>query len=45
MEKIKEKDVLTIVSANSPPFCYLNPDTGEITGIDGEIIPPPLYSN
>lgn len=38
LEKIKEKGVLTIVSANSPPFCYLDHNTGEITGIDGEII-------
>ncbi|MDS0527689.1 ABC transporter substrate-binding protein [Clostridium sp. SHJSY1] len=38
LEKIKEKGVLTIVSANSPPFCYLDPDTGSITGIDGDII-------
>lgn len=38
LERIKEKGVLTIISANSPPLCYLDPETGKITGIDGDII-------
>ena len=38
LERIKEKGVLTIISANSPPLCYLDHDTGKITGIDGDII-------
>lgn len=38
LERIKEKGVLTIVSSNNPPYSFLDPKTGEVTGIDGDII-------
>ena len=38
LEEIKKKGVLTVASSNELPFVYVDPNTNEITGIDGEII-------
>jgi len=38
LEKIKENGVLTIASSNDIPFAYIDPNSKELTGIDGEII-------
>lgn len=38
LESIKEKGVLTFVSANDPPFAYIDPQTKKISGIDADII-------
>ncbi|MDR3597632.1 ABC transporter substrate-binding protein [Clostridium sp.] len=38
LEKIKEKGILTIASSNDKPFAYIDPKTGELTGIEGEIL-------
>lgn len=37
-EKIREKGVLTIASSNDIPFAYIDPNSNELKGIDGEII-------
>lgn len=38
LQSIKEKGVLTIASANDPPFVYINPETNKLSGIDADII-------
>ena len=38
LQTIKEKGVLTFVSANDPPFVYINPETNKLIGIDADII-------
>ena len=38
LQTIKEKGVLTFVSANDPPFVYINPETNKLSGIDADII-------
>lgn len=38
LERIKKKGVLTISSSNNPPYSFINSNTGELTGIDGDII-------
>lgn len=38
LELIKEKGVLTFVSASDPPFAYINPQTKKLSGIDADII-------
>ena len=38
LQTIKEKGVLTFVSANDPPFVYINPETNKLDGIDADII-------
>jgi polar amino acid transport system substrate-binding protein len=37
-QKIKEKGVLTVVSANDKPYSYKDPKTGEFVGLDAEIL-------
>jgi polar amino acid transport system substrate-binding protein len=38
LQTIKEKGVLTFVSANDPPFVYINTETNKLSGIDADII-------
>ena len=38
LEKIREKGVLTIASSNDIPFAYIDPNSNELKGIEGEII-------
>lgn len=38
LQTIKEKRVLTFVSANDPPFVYIDPKTNKLSGIDADII-------
>lgn len=38
LEKIKEKGVLTVASANNRPFAYIDPKTNEFSGIDADIL-------
>jgi polar amino acid transport system substrate-binding protein len=38
LELIKEKGLLTFVSANDPPFAYINPQTKKLSGLDADII-------
>lgn len=38
LERIKSKGVLTIASSNNPPYSFIDPNTGKLTGIDGDII-------
>ena len=38
LQTIKEKGVLTFVSANDPPFAYINTETNKLSGIDTDII-------
>lgn len=38
LERIKRKGVLTIASSNNPPYSFIDPNTGKVTGIDGDII-------
>lgn len=38
LQTIKEKGVLTFVSANDPPFAYINPETKKLDGVDANII-------
>lgn len=38
LEIIKEKGVITFVTAGDPPFAYINPETNQLSGIDAEII-------
>lgn len=38
LKKIKEKGVLTVLSANDEPYSYKDPRTGELIGVDVDII-------
>lgn len=38
LQRIKSKGVLTIASTNTPPFSFINTETGKVTGLDGDII-------
>lgn len=38
LERIKSKGVLTIASSNNPPYSFIDPKSGNLTGIDGDII-------
>ncbi|MDS0526973.1 ABC transporter substrate-binding protein [Clostridium sp. SHJSY1] len=38
LEKIKEKGVLTVLSPNIEPYSYKNPNSGDFTGLDADII-------
>lgn len=38
LQIIKEKGILTVASANEPPFFYINAKTNMLTGIDADII-------
>ncbi len=38
LQEIKEKGYITIGSSNDAPFCYKDVDTGELEGIDIEIL-------
>ena len=38
LQIIKEKGVLNFVSANEPPFAYINLETNNLSGIDADII-------
>ncbi|MBD7912868.1 MULTISPECIES: ABC transporter substrate-binding protein [Clostridium] len=38
LQKIKEKGVLTVYSANTAPYSYKDPKTGEFRGVDAEIV-------
>lgn len=38
LERIKKKGVLTIASSNNQPYSFIDPETGKLTGIDGDII-------
>ena len=38
LEAIKEKGVITVASAYGVPFCYIDTETNQISGIDADII-------
>lgn len=38
LERIKKKGVLTVASSNNPPYSFIDPKTGELTGIGGDSI-------
>lgn len=38
LQTIKEKGTLTFISADAPPFAYINPETNKLSGIDADII-------
>lgn len=38
LQKIKERGVLTVASTGDAPFSYIDKDTGELTGVSGDII-------
>ncbi|WP_160692240.1 ABC transporter substrate-binding protein [Clostridium sp. C2-6-12] len=38
LDLIKENGKLTFISANDPPFAYVNPETKKLSGIDADII-------
>lgn len=38
LQKIKERGVLTVASTGDIPFAYIDENTGEFTGVSGDII-------
>lgn len=38
LQKIKERGILTVASTGDAPFAYIDENTGELTGVSGDII-------